>query len=37
MAGADMAVSSMRTRSIFGWEPSGPSLITDIDQPAYYA
>lgn len=37
MAGADMAVSSARTRSILGWEPTGPSLLADIDQSGYYA
>ena len=37
MAGADMAASSARTRSLLGSEPAGPSLIADIDQPGYYA
>lgn len=37
MAGADMAVSSKRTRSILSWEPTGPSLLADIDQADYYA
>lgn len=37
MAGADMAVSSKRTRSILGWEPTGPGLLADIDQADYYA
>ena len=37
MAGADMAASSARTRSLLAWEPTGPSLISDIDQPGYYA
>jgi len=37
MAGADMAVSSKRTRSVLGWEPTGPSLLADIDQADYYA
>lgn len=37
MAGADMAVSSARTRSILGWEPTRPSLLADIDQATYYA
>ena len=36
-AGADMPASSARTRSLLGWEPSGPDLLTDIDQPGYYA
>jgi len=37
MAGADMAGSSARTRSLLAWEPTGPNLISDIDQPGYYA
>lgn len=37
MAGANMAVSSKRTRSVLGWEPTGPSLLADIDQADYYA
>ncbi|WP_418459213.1 SDR family oxidoreductase [Brucella intermedia] len=37
MAGADMAVSSARTRSILGWEPTGLGLLADIDQADYYA
>ena len=36
-AGADMAASSARTRSLVGWQPTGPDLLTDIDQPGYYA
>ena len=35
-AGADMPASSERTRSLLGWEPTGPDLLTDIDQPGYY-
>ena len=35
-AGADMAASSARTRSLLGWAPTGPDLLTDLDQPAYY-
>lgn len=34
--GADMAGVSARTRSLLGWSPSGPDLLTDIDQPGYY-
>ncbi|HBR1110012.1 TPA: SDR family oxidoreductase [Klebsiella pneumoniae] len=37
MAGADMSVSSARTRELLGWKPEGPSLLTDLDQPGYYA
>ncbi len=36
-AGADMPASSARTRSLLGWEPTGPDLIADLDQPGYYA
>jgi nucleoside-diphosphate-sugar epimerase len=36
MAGADMAASSARTRSVLGWEPTGPGLLTDLDDPGYY-
>jgi nucleoside-diphosphate-sugar epimerase len=36
-AGADVPASSARTRSLLGWEPTGPGLLTDIDQPGYYA
>jgi nucleoside-diphosphate-sugar epimerase len=37
MAAGNMAVSSARTREVLGWKPSGPSLLADIDRPAYYA
>lgn len=36
MAGADMSVSSVVTRELLGWTPVGPSLLDDLDQPAYY-
>ncbi len=36
-AGADMAASSARTRSLLGWAPTGPDLLADIDQPGYYS
>ncbi|OCR26010.1 3-beta hydroxysteroid dehydrogenase [Pseudomonas syringae] len=36
MAGADMAVSSAHTRALLGWTPSGPDLLTDLDQPDYF-
>lgn len=36
MAGADMAVSSARTRDLLGWVPSGPDLLTDLDQSDYF-
>lgn len=35
-AGADMPASSERTRSRLGWQPSGPDLLSDIDQSGYY-
>lgn len=37
MAEATMAASSARTREILGWTPTGPSLLVDLEQPAYYA
>ncbi len=36
-AGADMPASSARTRAELGWEPTGPDLLHDLDQPGYYA
>lgn len=36
-AGADMPASSERTRSLLSWQPTGPDLLSDIDQPGYYA
>jgi len=36
MAGADMAASSARTRTLLDWQPSGPGLLEEIDRPAYY-
>ena len=35
-AGTDMAASSARTRERLGWTPTGPGLLEDIDQPAYF-
>jgi len=35
-AGADMAASSEHTQSLLGWKPTGPDLLTDLDQPGYY-
>lgn len=37
MAGADMAASSAHTRTLLDWQPSGPGLLADLDQPGYYA
>lgn len=34
---ADMPASSARTRARLGWNPTGPNLLSDIDQPGYYA
>jgi nucleoside-diphosphate-sugar epimerase len=36
-AGVDSPARSGRTRSLLGWKPEGPSLIADIDHPAYFA
>ncbi|MCH8686449.1 SDR family oxidoreductase [Pedomonas mirosovicensis] len=35
-AGGDMSVSAARTRALLGWEPTGPGLLADLDQPNYY-
>jgi nucleoside-diphosphate-sugar epimerase len=35
-AGLDMPASSERTRSLLGWNPTGPDLLTDLDQPGYH-
>ncbi|MEI2296523.1 hypothetical protein [Ensifer sp. MJa1] len=37
MAGGTMAASSARTRALLGWKPCGPDLLSDLNQPAYYA
>lgn len=34
--GADAVVSSTRTRELTGWEPTGPTLLADLAQPAYF-
>jgi nucleoside-diphosphate-sugar epimerase len=36
-AGADMPASSEHTRALLGWTPTGPDLLSDIDQPGYYS
>jgi len=36
-ASIDMCATSARTRSVLDWEPTGPSLLADLDQPGYYA
>lgn len=35
-AAADMYASNARTRAWLGWEPTGPDLLADLDQPYYY-
>lgn len=37
MAGADMAVSSAQTRDRLGWAPTGPDLLSDLDQTGYFS
>ncbi len=37
MAGAEMSASSAMTREATSWGPTGPGLLSDIDQPGYYA
>ena len=37
MAGGNMAASSAHTRAVLGWRPVGPGLLSDLDQPGYYA
>jgi nucleoside-diphosphate-sugar epimerase len=36
-AGIDVSTSSVRTRSLLGWQPEQPGLIADLDHPAYFA
>lgn len=36
LAGGDMAASSVRTRAVLGWAPTGPGLLTDLGEPGYY-
>jgi nucleoside-diphosphate-sugar epimerase len=36
-AAFDVPTSSVRTRSLLGWQPQQPDLIADIDHPAYFA
>jgi nucleoside-diphosphate-sugar epimerase len=35
-AGMDAPTSSERTRTELGWQPQGPALIADLDDPAYF-
>ena len=34
--GTDAPVSSARTRALTGWKPTGPTLLADLAQPAYF-
>ncbi|OAJ55064.1 3-beta hydroxysteroid dehydrogenase [Paraburkholderia ginsengiterrae] len=36
-AGVDVPSSSQWTQNQLGWQPTGPDLLTDIEQPGYYA
>lgn len=36
-AASDAPASSARTRELTGWEPTGPTLLADLAQPAYFA
>ena len=33
---ADNPASSQRTREQLGWQPKGPGLLDDINQPGYF-
>lgn len=35
-ASSDLTASSAKTKAVLGWQPSGPGLIADLDQPGYY-
>ncbi|WP_206238006.1 SDR family oxidoreductase [Novosphingobium terrae] len=36
-AGAEIGATSVRTREALGWAPTQPGLLSDLDQPGYYA
>jgi len=36
-AAADMPASSALTQAALGWRPTGPDLLSDLDQPGYFA
>ena len=36
LVGLDSPASARRTRELLGWEPTGPSLLEDLDQDHYY-
>jgi hypothetical protein len=33
--GTDLAASSAKTREVLGWNPTGPGLLTDLDNMRY--
>lgn len=35
-AALDMPASSQRTQALLGWAPTGPGLLQDLDDPAYF-
>ena len=35
-AGVDCPATSVHTRSALGWQPAGPGLLADLDNPAYF-
>lgn len=35
-AGIDCPATSWRTRSVLGWEPTGPDLLSELNDPAYF-
>lgn len=35
-AGMDVPASSQRTQALLGWRPTGPDLLSDLDQPGYF-
>ncbi|NUU49224.1 3-beta hydroxysteroid dehydrogenase, partial [Curtobacterium luteum] len=37
LLGGDQPASSARTRALVGWEPTGPTLISDLDAGHYTA
>lgn len=37
MVGTKMAASSTHTRAMLGWKPEGPGLLTELEDPEYYA
>jgi len=35
-AAMDVPASSQRTQALLGWRPTGPDLLSDLDQPGYF-